>query len=226
MPEENKLTYQIFGDDAKDKIQGETIDVNVITKPTSVLNNSQTSQSRRMRRTTYQARLGKKLDNITQKVLDNNLRLSAHPTDMLRIEVNRDERSRDLISRTVKSVEVLPILLPKMVDIPLRHFIRDNTDIMIPSLYATQEQEYFEVYSPIEVDLNEDDLLIRILNDSSPDINNSYVMVLQVKEVLGTFGYNSLVYKKLVVTFYDESLPPQIINTIKEANKKRELLTW
>ena len=56
---------------------------------------------RRMRRTSYQAKLGKKIDNITNKVLDNNIRLASHPTDMLRIEVERDERSHDIVSRTV-----------------------------------------------------------------------------------------------------------------------------
>ena len=49
------------------------------------------------RRTDFQARLGRKLDNIRKRVLDNNIRLSAHPTDMLRIAVQRDERSHDLI---------------------------------------------------------------------------------------------------------------------------------
>ena len=47
---------------------------------------------RRMKRTSYQAKLGKKIDNITNKVLDNNIRLASHPTDMLRIEVERAER--------------------------------------------------------------------------------------------------------------------------------------
>ena len=179
-----------------------------------------------MRRTDFQARLGRKLDNIRKKVLDNNIRLSAHPTDMLRIHVERDTRSHDLISRTIESAEIMPIILPKMEDIPLRHLIREGKDVLIPSMYPIQQEEYFEVYAPVECDLHEDDLLVRILYDSSPDISNPYVMVLQCKELLGTFGYSSLTWKKVITTFYDEELPARVINLVKKSILKREALDW
>lgn len=226
MPDDVRTEQHIYGNGAISKIHAEASDVKPIVKNRPNRDPMSTPHGRRMHRTVYQAKLGRKLDAMNQKVIDNNLRLSAHPTDMIRISVNRDERSHDLISRTVESVEVMPILLPKMEDIPLRHFIREDTDIMVPSLFATPDQEYFEVYAPVEMDLNEDDLLVRILNDSSPDIDESYVMVLQVKEVLGTFGYSSLVWKKLIVTFYDEKLPNQIVTAVKESIKKRERLNW
>lgn len=227
MADDPNKTYHVYGSDATDIVSAEsTSDAKV--KVTSNPNRSPMSSpsGRRMRRTSFQARLGKKLDRISVKILDNDIRLTSNPTDMLRIEVTRDERSSDLKRRTVKSVEVLPIILPVLKDIPLRHMLREETDILIPSMYMIANEEYFEIWAPIEVDLNEDDLLIRILNDSSPEINDPYVMVLQVKEVLGTFGYASLVWKKCLCTFYDEALPSQIINVIKENIKKRELLGW
>ena len=181
---------------------------------------------RRMRRTDFQARLGRKLDNIRKRVLDNNIRLSAHPTDMLRIAVVRDDRSHDLISRTIESAEIMSIILPKMEDIPLRHLIREGKDVLIPSMYPIQQEEYFEVYAPVQCDLHEDDLLVRILYDSSPDINNPYVMVLQVKDLLGTFGYSTLTWKKAICTFYDESLPQRVVQLIKSSILKREALDW
>lgn len=188
-------------------------------------------RKRQYRRTTFQAKLGKKLDNITNKILDNNIRLTAHPTDMLRIVVTRDSRTQDLISRTIQSAEIMPIILPNLVDIPLRQLKRgdsDNgnvttTDVMIPSLYSTMiTQDYFEVYAPVECSLNEDDLLIRILYDSSSNVEEPYIMVLQVKEVLATFGYSSLMWKKVIVTFYDETLPKKVIDIIKQDITKRE----
>lgn len=222
MADDIKKTYEIFGDGTVDKIEADSGNVSA-----SVIDNSAKDRRlRRMRRTTYQARLGRKMDNILQKVIDNNMRLSAHPTDMIRIEASRDSRSHDLISRTVTGVEVIPILMPNMEDIPLRHFIRDNTDTLIPSMFLIDRQEYFELYSPIEAELNEDDLLINILYDTSPSIDNAYVVVFQIKEVLGTFGYSSLIYKKLLCTFYDEALPKQIIDVIKSNIQKREILNW
>ena len=86
---------------------------------------------RRMRRTTFQARLGRKLDHIHQMTLDNNLRLSAHPTDMLRISVKRDERSRDIISRTLEAMEIMPIIFPRIESIPDEaETIEDKLDVL------------------------------------------------------------------------------------------------
>jgi hypothetical protein len=185
-----------------------------------------TKRLRRMRRTTFQSRLGKKMDNITSKVLDNNIRLTAHPTDMIRIAVERDPITRDIISRTVQTAEIMPILLPSMVDIPLHQFKREGSkasDVLVPSLYATMmTQDYFEVYAPVECGLNEDDLLIRMMYDTSPNIEEPYTMVLQVKEVLGTFGYSSLMWKKVIVVFYEETLPDKIIQIIQDNISKRE----
>lgn len=199
-------------------------DPNVYIAPTKTPTNEK--KSRRMRRTTFQARLGKKIDNISLKVLDNNIRLTAHPTDMLRIAVERDPRTRDIVSRIVENTEIMPIILPKMVDIPLRQLKREGTtttDVMIPSLYATmQSQDYFEVYAPVECNLNDDDLLVRILYESAPNITEPYVMVLQVKEVLATFGYSSVMWKKVIVVFYEESLPEKIIQIIQDSIHKRE----
>ena len=206
--------------------QSEASDIKASVIPSPKGYGREDAHARRLRRTDYQARLGVKLDNIRRKVLDNNLRLSSHPTDMLRIAVKRDERSHDLISRTIESAEIMPIILPKMEDIPLRHLIRDGQDILIPSLFPVTQQEYFELYSPVECDLKEDDLLVRILYDSSPSINEPYVLVFQVKEVLATFGYSSIEWKKFWATLYDEKLPQRVVDIIKASILKRELLNW
>lgn len=178
----------------------------------------------RLHNTSYQARLGKHMDIIQRKILDNNIRLSSHPTDMLRISVERDPRSRDLNSRTIKAAEVLPIILPPLKDIPLRHFVKEGEDITISSLYTIAQQEYFEIYAPVEAKLDMDDLLVRIMDD--PNSDRPYVMILQVTEILGTFGYASLRYMKYFTTFYSEQLPQKVIDIIKEANRKRLALEW
>lgn len=192
------------------------------TNVTPVVDNPKTSK--KLKNVTFQARLGKKLDNISRKVIDNQIRLTSNPTDMLRIQAQRDPQSGDLISRTISEAEVMPIILPVLKDIPLRHFIRETEDIVIPSLYTTVEQEYFEVYAPIESHLLNDDLLIRLLGD--PNADEPYIMVLQVKEILGTFGYSNLKWMKYWVTFYDEKLPAKVIQLIKKEINKREALTW
>lgn len=181
--------------------------------------------SRRMHRTSFQGRLGRRLDNINIKIMDNSIRLSAHPTDMIRIKADRDDRSRDLLSRTIIDAEIVPIILPTMKDIPLRKFTREGQkDVLIPSLYPIANSEYFEIYTPQEVQLDEDDLLLRLIYEKYCD--EPYVMALQVKDILSTIGYSSILYNKLQVTFYDEELPSEVIKLIKEANLKRETLGW
>ena len=138
---------------------------------------------------------------------------------MLRIKAERDPRSQDLISRTIEAAEVLPIILPPLKDIPLRYFEKEGEDITITSLYTINQQEYFEIYAPIEAQLNMDDLLVRIMYD--PNSDRPYVMILQVTEILGTFGYSSLTYMKYFVTFYSERLPQKVIDIIRDAERKR-----
>ena len=183
---------------------------------------------RRMRRTTFQARLGRKLDHIHQMTLDNNLRLSAHPTDMLRISVKRDERSRDIISRTLEAMEIMPIIFPKIESIPMRHLegYRDGNEVVVPSLYTIDQNEYFEIYAPVECKLKPDDLLVRIVYDDVNCPDNPYVMIFQVTEQLATIGYSSIRYYKYFCTFYENQLPNQIIEEIKSDQKKREILGW
>lgn len=181
--------------------------------------------SKLMRRTTYQARLGKKMDNIARKVFDNNIRLASQPTDMLRIKVNRDKISQDLLSRTIVSAEIVPIIFPSMKDVPLRRLIReDGEDILVPNLYQFYDDQFWTIYVPAEIRLDEDDLLIRIIYDPYSDEPN--ILCMQVKEILTTLGYNSIVYLSARVTLYDESLPSEVVNIIKDANKKRAELGW
>lgn len=180
--------------------------------------------NKRMRRTSFQARLGRKLDNINKKAIDNSIRLSSHPTDMIRIKADRDPRSGDLISRTITDVEILPIILPIMKDIPMRRFLREGSEVLIPSLYPIQNEEYFTIYAPVEVKLDEDDLLIRLIYVDGTE--EPYCLVLQVKEILSTIGYNSLIWNKINVTLYDEKLPNHVVNMIREAHEKRYELNW
>lgn len=178
-----------------------------------------------MRRTSYQARLGRKLDNILRKVTDNNIRLASQPVDMIRIKVNRDPISQDLISRTVVSTEIIPVIFPTMEKVPLRRLTREgNEDVLVPNLYQFYEEQYWTIYTPAEIRLDEDDILLRLIYD--PYSNEPNIVALQVKESKATVGYNSIIYLEYAVTLYDEALPSEIVDIIKDANKKREELGW
>ncbi len=179
---------------------------------------------RRMHRSAWQARLGARLDPIKQKLLDNSMLLSAHPTDMLRVRTTRDSRTQDVLSRTIVAAEILPIMLPAMSDVPMRRLERDDTGELVVSFSMLEDQKPFEAYSPLAGQLRRDDLLFRILKDPHADL--PYMMVLQVKDELATFSYASVLYTKFLLTFYDEALPPVVVSEIMKAATKREALKW
>lgn len=178
---------------------------------------------KRFQHSAWQARLGSKLDPIKRKILDNQILLTSHPTDMLRLRVTRDERSHDIISRTIISSEVLPIILPTMKDIPLRRLQHQDGHTIL-SLSPLEDNKAFEAYCPLQARLERDDLLFRIVKD--PYSDSPYFMVLQVKDELGTLSYSSLLYVKYKLSFYDEPLPQKIVDKLEEFAYKREELTW
>ena len=218
----NNLDFEIEPDIT---VQNETVIIQSdSTNLQEPVTDVRTKAPRKYRTTSFQARLGKKLDNITRKVLDDRIGLTAHPTDMLRISVKRDSRSGDLLSRTITSSEVVPIIFPKMTDVPLRQFAtRDDKEVLLPSFYAFSQEQHFDLYAPIAVQLDVDDLLIRFVynEDRLP-----WISVLQVKDILSTVGYNSILYNKLQCTFYDETLPEKVLSLIRSAIDRRELLGW
>ena len=218
----NNLDFEIEPDIT---VQNETVIIQSdSTNLQEPVTDVRTKPPRKYRTTSFQARLGKKLDNITRKVLDDRIGLTAHPTDMLRISVKRDSRSGDLLSRTITSSEVVPIIFPKMTDVPLRQFAtRDDKEVLLPSFYAFSQEQHFDLYAPIAVQLDVDDLLIRFVynEDRLP-----WISVLQVKDILSTVGYNSILYNKLQCTFYDETLPEKVLSLIRSAIDRRELLGW
>lgn len=218
----NNLDFEIEPDIT---VQNETVIIQSdSTNLQEPVTDVRTKTPRKYRTTSFQARLGKRLDNITRKVLDDRIGLTAHPTDMLRISVKRDSRSGDLLSRTITSSEVVPIIFPKMTDVPLRQFAtRDDKEVLLPSFYAFSQEQHFDLYAPIAVQLDVDDLLIRFVynEDRLP-----WISVLQVKDILSTVGYNSILYNKLQCTFYDEALPEKVLSLIRSAIDRRELLGW
>ena len=225
MDNKDNINNLVFEIEPAIAVQNETVVIQSdFTNLQEPVTDVRTKTPRKYRTTSFQARLGKKLDNIARKVLDDRIGLTAHPTDMLRISVKRDSRSGDLLSRTITSSEVVPIIFPKMTDVPLRQFAtRDDKEVLLPSFYAFSQEQHFDLYAPIAVQLDVDDLLIRFVynEDRLP-----WISVLQVKDILSTVGYNSILYNKLQCTFYDETLPEKVLSLIRSAIDRRELLGW
>ena len=77
----------------------------------------------------------------------------------------------------------------------------------------------------MNAELRRDDLLIRVLL-SDNDHTLPSIMVFQVKDELATFSYNSILYTKFNLSFYDESLPTTVLQAMVDAAAKRENVRW
>jgi hypothetical protein len=173
----------------------------------------------------WQARLGSKLDNIFRKTIDNTLSLSGYPIDMIRVKVTKDPRTLDIISRTITEAGILPIYFNTAFEnLPLRRMDYDDTEQVIMTLDGTKLTEKIEVNCPLSYKLNREDLLFRILRDDYSE--RPVVLILQVKDELGTFGYSKLLHTKYILTTYDEKLPTKILEEVVKSTTKREVLKW
>ena len=106
----------------------------------------------------------------------------------------------------------------------MRRLVRDDHSILSLSITDADNAKPFEVYCPSVSQLQSDDLLFRFIGD--PYSVSPYVLVLQVKDELGTIGYSELLHVKYSVTIYDEALPSAVVSAVYAAAIKRGRLKW
>jgi len=172
----------------------------------------------------WQARLGSKMDSILKKSIDNKISLSSYPIDMVRVKVNREEKTQDLISRSVVANEIISLYFETaLTDLPLRRMEYSDTEQIILTVDGTKLEE-IKVKCPISHSLSRDDLLFRIIRDDYSE--RPVVLVLQVKEELGTIGYSKLIQINYILSYYDEKLPEEVLAAIIDNTLKREEVQW
>ncbi len=175
-------------------------------------------------RRAWQARLGAKMDDVLRKTMDNKISLSSYPVDMVRVAVKRDPRTQDLISRTIVANDVMPLYFEKALnELPLRRMEYADTEQVILTIDATKLTE-IKVKCPISETLDRGDLLFRVLRDDYSE--RPIVLILQVKEELGTIGYSKLIQIDYVLSYYDEKLPDSVIASVIDSTSKREVIEW
>ena len=172
----------------------------------------------------WQARLGSKMDSVLKRTLDNAVSLASYPIDMIRVEVKRDPRTQDLISRTVVANEIMPIYFEKpFTELPMRRMEYSDSEQVILTVDGTELKD-IRVKCPLSETLNRDDLLFRIIRDDYSE--RPVILILQVKEELGTIGYSKLIQIDYVLSYYDEKLPESILEAVVESTTKREEVQW
>ncbi len=175
-------------------------------------------------RRAWQARLGSKMDNIFVKTLDNTISLSSYPIDMVRVQVKKDERTHDVIARTIIASDVMPIHFENPLnELPLRRMEYNDSENIIMTVDGTKLED-IKVKCPISEILNRGDLLFRIIRDDYSE--RPIVLILQVKDELGTIGYSKVIQIDYILSYYDEKLPESVITAVIDSTEKREEVQW
>lgn len=172
---------------------------------------------------TFQARLASKVNNISRKLNDNALSLAGVITDVIRIKSKRNIQG-DLISRTVESIDTVEIMFPSLRDIPMWRFLNGTSQQAVNLQGGDATTRVFECGAPISSLIDRDDIIVKFFEN--PSVDDPLVLVLQVKDILGTYGQRSIVYSKVKMTFYDEVLPDQIKTWCLDMARRRQDLKW
>jgi hypothetical protein len=175
----------------------------------------------------FQSRLGKFHDKIRRKLIANKVSLTGQITDTIRVRLKKSKQG-DIVSRVVDSVDVVPVVFPILKDVPYRRLPaegeKDPTKIQLESLWQVNDLFPIEIYTPDYDKIYIGDLIFRVIME--PDIEYPLVMVLEVQEALGTFGVRSMIYSKFQATYYNETLPDEILDYVSAAAKRRLHLQW
>jgi len=175
---------------------------------------------------TFQARLTSRLNSLHRKLADNAISWMGVSTDCIRITLKKDNVG-DIVSRTVDGLDVVEVIFPNIIDVPMWRFISSDGTVEKRATVINDPEsplEPFECYAPATSKIDQDDLLIKFFDN--PANENPLVIVLQVKDVLGSFGQRSILFMKLKATYYDGNLPEFIVNSVLDMATRRATLKW
>jgi hypothetical protein len=172
-----------------------------------------------MRQNSFSARLASKMNSLYRKIFDRRIELAGILTDVIRVKVEKTAQL-DIASREITGMDLINIIYPRMENLPMRKITRPSDGTTRNAIYA-KEREPFMLVAPITVNVDVDDILIKLYEDVTAD-HEPWVTVLQVKDILGTFGDRSIIYQKIQATYLDEALPPAVITYVTNMATRRE----
>jgi hypothetical protein len=181
----------------------------------------------------WQSRLQAKMNTLSQKLVDNTITLSGAATDCIFIRQNLNKMS-DPVSLTIDDVDVINIVFPPLIDIPLRRFLWSTGHFIQANDAVEEENQPFECYAEVKYRVDQGSIILKFFDNpqgttpsgESYSTTEPWVLPLKVADVMGTFGGRSMVWQKLNLVYYDNMLPDQIYQWCIQLAARRELLKW
>ena len=184
----------------------------------------------RLRARTLQSRLALTQDRIRRKVIDNAVSLVSTPVDCIRLVPRSHPVEGDPVSWICEKADVVSVAFPPLENVPVRKIRKDKeTNLyqmtsLVSSFEDGEQSKFFTCQSPIEHDVDVGDLLVRVMMDDNTETPT--VFLLQVTELLGTFGGREIIQSKYNCTIPTVQIPQDVINTIIKMIKRRQRISF
>jgi len=176
-----------------------------------------------------QNRLGAVQDPLRLKLIENQQHLISDATDLIRIRARKDYQGDDL-SYICERADVINAIFSPLADVPFRKIRRDGRSggYQLTSLVSQfedgEQQKNFTVMIPLTHDVDVDDYFFRIMDIGREEF--SIILVLQAKELLGTFAHSHLILQKVGMVIPTDTIPQEILDSMVEIAKRRGYLGW
>ena len=163
-----------------------------------------------------------KQERQKRRLTDNLIELAGNPTDCIRIHYKYNDEG-DIESRIIENATVESVIFPPLKDVPYRKLTKEKNSYKITSLVNIaaegEASEKFTLTFTHASGLSVGDLIVRVFLD--PDVEKPIILVLMVKEVLGTFGHQMLLTTKCNATLDMETLPEETEQVIGQMAERR-----
>lgn len=171
---------------------------------------------------TWQSRLAAVQNRISQKLLDNSIKLAGVATDVLMIteELNRVQ---DVSQIDLNSIQVLNIIFPALEDIPIRRFLQSSGTYLQAS-DGKSEKEPFICYAPISTIVEQGSIFLKFIEN--PNGVEPLVLPLKLADVIATLGARTIQYQKLPLVYYDTPINTTLYQLLLTLAQRRNILRW
>jgi len=183
----------------------------------------------RSRISSVQNRLGAVQDRLRLKLVENQQYLISDATDLIRIKARKDYQGDD-ISWICERADVINAIFPPMTEVPFRKIRREGRSgsYQLTSLVSQfdegEQQKNYTLTIPLTDDVDVGDLFFRITDIGREEY--SIVVILQARELLGTFAHSHIILQKVGMVIPTDEIPPEILDVMVKIAKRRGYLGW
>jgi len=182
---------------------------------------------------TWQSRLSAVNNRISSKLNDNAIRLAGIATDVIILRTI-ENKLHDPQAYEVSDIDVVNMIFPAVLEIPIWRFTGQGgvPDFSANDMASPHKEEPIKVFAPSSFKIDQGSLVLRFLDNAQaksfnlPQGTEPWILPLQVKDVIGTFGARSMIWQQLNLSYVDQPLLPQVRTWMLEMANRRGLLQW